>query len=483
MYLLSFQAAAQTFPPQIDTSFKTGDGFNPNVQTLVLQPDGKIIVGGSFTSFDGVTGLSRIARLNNDGTLDQTFSTGDITGPTFPQVTALALQADGKILAGGNFTEYDGVPQAGLVRLHPDGSKDASFNIGTGFEKNISLAKISAIVVQDDGKIIVGGYYDEYNGVTTASIVRLDTNGDIDPSFVTGTGFVNREVYAIMLQDDGKVLIGGNFEAYNGTQGIRKLTRLNSDGTLDNTFKQDFGFGGSSTINTIEIIAGGNIVVGGNFLNFGGESARNIIMLKTDGSRDSSFQTETGFENAVWAIKGLPDGKLLVGGLFQKHDTVKAERLVILNPNGSRNMMFPSTFGFSNAVTCLALQDDGKAVAGGLFTGFMPIGTAQAGYIARIIFDQSASVEHTTESAVKMDVFPNPARSAIYISLSALPDHIRNSTISITDVTGKTMLVQKTTDMLHDQTIAIDTRHLTTGIYFINLHTSQGIYTQKVSVY
>src|SRR5690606_14124219 len=194
-------------------------------------------------------------------------------------------------------------------------------------------------------------------------------------------------------------------------------------------------------------------------------------------------QTATGFENSVWAVKELPDGKLLVGGLFQKHDTLNAERLVILNPDGTRNLMFPATFGFSQAVTCLALQDDGKAVAGGLFTGFMPIGTRAAGYIARIIFDQSASVNHIPESAVKMDVFPNPARSAIHVSLSALPDLIRNSTISITDITGKTVLIQKTTDILHDQTITIDTRRLTAGMYFINVHTSQGIYTQKVSVY
>ncbi len=483
MSLLSFQAAAQTFLPQIDTSFKTGDGFNPNVQTLVLQPDGKIIAGGSFTSFDGVTSLSRVARLNNDGTLDQTFSTGDITGPTFPKVAALAVQADGKILAGGNFTEYDGTPQAGLVRLHPDGSRDTSFKTGAGFERNSGIGTVSALIVQDDGKIIVGGYFNKYDGATAESIVRLDTNGDIDPSFATGSGFINREVYVMTLQDDGKILIGGNFDSYNGTQGIRKLVRLNSDGTIDNTFKRDFGFGGSSTIHAIEIMAGGNIVVGGNFLNFGAESARSIVMLKADGSRDSSFQTATGFENSVWAVKELPDGKLLVGGLFQKHDTVKAERLVVLNPDGTRNMMFPSTFGFSQAVTCLAIQDDGKAVAGGLFTAFMPVGTYAAGYIARIIFDQSASVDPIQESAVKMDVFPNPARSVIYISLDRLPDDIHKSIVNVVDITGKNMLTQMAGDVLYDRMITLDIRHLPAGMYFINLHTSQGKYTHKASIY
>src|SRR5690606_31563023 len=152
-------------------------------------------------------------------------------------------------------------------------------------------------------------------------------------------------------------------------------------------------------------------------------------------------QTATGFENSVWAVKELPDGKLLVGGLFQKHDTLNAERLVILNPDGTRNLMFPATFGFSQAVTCLALQDDGKAVAGGLFTGFMPIGTQAAGYIARIIFDQSASVARTHESAaIQMNVYPNPARSAIYISLDRLPYYISKGYVSIIGITGKIML-------------------------------------------
>ncbi len=481
-YLLSFQISAQTFPPQIDTSFKTGDGFNPNVQTIILQPDGKIIVGGSFTSFDGVTGLSRIARLNNDGTLDQTFSTGDITGPTFPNVAALALQADGKILAGGNFTEYDGTPQAGLIRLHPDGSRDTSFKIGSGFERNSGIGTISAIVVQDDGKIIVGGYYNKYDGITAESIIRLDTNGDIDPSFVTGSGFINREVYVMTLQDDGKVLIGGNFDSYNGAQGKRKLIRLNSDGTIDTDFGIGMGFTGSSTVHVIEILANGKIIVAGNFMGFNSQSARRIVLLHPNGVRDSSFQTETGFENSVWAVKELPDGKLLVGGLFQKHDTLNAERLVILNPDGTRNMMFPSTFGFGQAVTCLALQDDGKAVAGGLFTGFMPIGSYAAGYIARIIFDQSASIDHTPESSLNMNVFPNPARSAIYISLNRLPDDIREGNVSITDLTGKTILTQKTGNLLRDHIITLDTRHLSAGMYLINLHTERGTFTQKVSI-
>ncbi|MEY3470703.1 MAG: hypothetical protein RLZZ223_53, partial [Candidatus Parcubacteria bacterium] len=123
-------------------------------------------------------------------------------------VYSLALQSDGKILVGGDFTSYQGVGANYIIRLNSDGSRDTSFNLGTGFNDSIA-----SLALQSDGKILVGGWFSNYNGDTVNRIVRLNSNGSIDSSFNIGTGF-NGSVYSLALQSDGKILVGGYFTSY-----------------------------------------------------------------------------------------------------------------------------------------------------------------------------------------------------------------------------------------------------------------------------
>src|SRR5690606_5337296 len=206
----------------LDTSFYVEPEFNDYVQSVILQPDGKILVGGNFTTFNG-TAQNRIARLNSDGTLDTSFNIG--TG--FNEwVRRITLQPDGKILVGGGFTAFNGTAQNSLVRLNSDGTLDTSFNLGGGFD-NV----VTPITLQPDGKILVGGSFTTFNGTAQNRIARLNSDGTLDTSFNIGTGF-NSFVPSIALQPDGKILVGGNFTVFNGTTQNR-ITRLNSDGTLD----------------------------------------------------------------------------------------------------------------------------------------------------------------------------------------------------------------------------------------------------------
>ena len=134
-------------------NFGSSLGFDNYIRSVVQQPDGKILVGGGFTTYNGAT-ENRIIRLNSNGTKDTSFNTG--TGFN-DYVFSIALQPDGKILVGGGFTTYNGAAENRVVRLNPDGTKDNSFNTGTGFNSSVQ-----SIALQPDGKILIGGSFITY---------------------------------------------------------------------------------------------------------------------------------------------------------------------------------------------------------------------------------------------------------------------------------------------------------------------------------
>jgi len=149
---------------KIDPDFSIGTGFDSNVRSIALQSDGKILVGGFFVSYND-TSQNYITRLNADGSIDTSFNIG--TG-FYNVVRSIAVQSDGKILVGGAFTSYDGTPQNRITRLNTDGSLDTTFNIGTGFDSTPA-----SIAVQSDGKILVGGFFTSYKGTPQNRITRL----------------------------------------------------------------------------------------------------------------------------------------------------------------------------------------------------------------------------------------------------------------------------------------------------------------------
>ena len=232
--LFSFALLVSTL--HAEAYFSIGTGFNSNVHSLTLQSDGKILVGGAFTTLNGVNIPDYLVRLNTDGTVDSTFSTNLGTGFS-GEVRSTILQSDGKILVGGAFTTLNGVniPDY-LVRLNTDGTVDSTFstNLGTGFN-GIFIEDVSSLTLQSDGKIIVGGNFETLNGVNIPDyLVRLNTDGTVDSTFSTnlGTGF-SGEVRSTILQSDGKILVGGVFTTLNGVNIPDYLVRINTDGTVD----------------------------------------------------------------------------------------------------------------------------------------------------------------------------------------------------------------------------------------------------------
>jgi uncharacterized delta-60 repeat protein len=342
----------------INPIFTQGTGLSSSSFSIAIQTDGKIVVGGGFTSYDGTT-QNRITRLYRDGTRDTGFNIG--TGFIFT-VYAIAIQTDGKILVGGSFSSYNGTTQNFITRLNSDGTRDTGFNIGTGFSGDF----VNSIAIQTDGKILVGGGFTSYNGTTQNFITRLNSDGTRDTGFSIGTGF-NAGVNSIAIQTDGKIVVGGDFSSYNGTT-QNCITRLNSNGTRDTGFSIGTGF--NNSLYEIAIQTDGKILVGGGFTSYDGTTQTNITRLNSDGTRDTGFSIGTGFNAGVNSIAIQTDDKIVVGGGFTSYDGTTQNRITRLNSDGTRDTGFNIGTGFSGVVQSIAIQTDGKIVIGGSFTSY-----------------------------------------------------------------------------------------------------------------
>jgi uncharacterized delta-60 repeat protein len=356
-------------PGSIDPTFNPGTGFNGTVNSIAIQSDGKIMVGGGFTSFNGTT-INGIARLNADGSLDASFNPG--TG-FVGTVYSTAIQSDGKIIVGGTFTSFNGTTRNRIARLNSDGSLDTSFDPYTVFSSSVIT-----LAIQSDGKIIAGGEF--FNGSNRNFIARLNADGSPDDSFNIGSGF-DYIVYSSAIQSDGKIIVGGIFSSFNGTAS-NKIARLNIDGSLDASFNIGTGFNTWIGLKGIAIQGNGKIILGGNFTSFNGTAINYIARLNADGTLDASFNIGTGFNGTVNSTAIQPDGKILVGGGFTSFNSVGINRFARLNADGSLDASFNIGTGFDGSVRSTAIQSDGKIIAGGEFAFFDGIGRNR---IARLL--------------------------------------------------------------------------------------------------
>ena len=370
----------------LDTTFNIGTGFNGQTTVAVVQPDGKILVGGTFTTYNGVA-RRNIARLNSDGSLDTTFNPGTgTTGPNNinPGVESIAVQSDGRIVIAGAFTSYNGAARNHVVRVNSDGSIDATFTTGSGPND-----RVYAALVQPDGRIVLAGAFTSYNGTTQNRITRVTSTGARDTAFTIGSG-ANKDVYAAALQSDGKIVIGGTFGSVNGT--VRKaIARLNADGTLDTGFDLGTGSGvGSYTVLTLSVDSEDRIVVGGDFPAYNPGSRANLIRVGADGSYDETFAPgELRPNTTVYTAAVGEDDKVLVGGNFTAATTTGLNNVARLVPGtGALDLTFnPGTGTDSNSLVWgLAEQEDGKILIGGDFTSVN--GRSRSG-IARLNTDGS----------------------------------------------------------------------------------------------
>lgn len=349
-----------------DATFNvSGTGANGFISAIVLQPDGKILVGGGFTTFNGQA-LPMVVRLNANGSLDTGFSFG--TANTFRQIGSLALQPDGKILVGSGAALGTSPNLAGvIVRLLPNGAVDPSFNPGVA---SVTSGVVAALLVQADGSIVLGGSFLGYNGQQLGSLVRLTSTGALDPTFAYNTSTGNTSalgsVTALLQQPDGRLLVAGGF-----TQGttIQRLLRLLLDGTPDAAFQP--GTGPNSSVRSMALDASGNLLLGGLFTQVNGVARNRIARLSATGALDASYGDPLGANNAANAVAWLPGGQAVVGGIFTQYGGVAAAGLMRLSAStGLLDNTFAPVIEARGTITQAVPLPNGQMLVTGNFSQF-----------------------------------------------------------------------------------------------------------------
>jgi uncharacterized delta-60 repeat protein len=402
----------------LDASFDPGSGASDSIASTVVQPDGKVLVGGEFISYNGAA-VGSIARLTADGSLDTSFATtptaggaatpapspaeaasrgGTLDGSFDPGsgtndvIFSAIAQTDGKILIGGWFRSYNGVSRRGICRLNADGTVDRFFDPGSGVNN-----LVASIAVQADGRILIGGNYSGYNGIRRDCIARLDTKGALDPSFNPGSG-ANEVIRAVAMQPDGKILIGGDFSSYNLAK-RNCITRLNADGTLDTSFGP--GSGADNRVHSIAVQPDGRIIIGGDFSSYNGTARNRIARLNADGTLDMSFDPGSGADESVTCVALQGDGKIVVGGVFTTYNGRERNHIARLNADGTLDTSFEPGTGASEGVFAMAFQGDGRILIGGDFTSYN--GTSRHRF-ARLNADGSLDISFNPGSGVNGSV-------------------------------------------------------------------------------
>jgi uncharacterized delta-60 repeat protein len=349
-------------PGQLDTTFVPAPGTSDAVNVVIPQPDGKVIAAGRFTFANNVA-RTRIARFNFNGSLDTGFNPG--TGAN-GEITAAVLQSDGRIIVAGRFTSFNGFTHNGICRLNADGSVDQTFGLGNGISNPAALA----LALQSDGRIIVGGQFTQVDLTQRNNLARLNTNGSVDLSFDPGNG-PNGDVNAIVIQSDGRIIIGGTFIGYNGfARG--GIARVLGNGALDPSFDSGVGTGGN--VFALALQDNGQIVLGGRFAQYSGTNRTFIARVFGDGSLDFGFNPVP--DNWVQSLAVEPDDRILVGGFFTGINGFGRNRVARLNTNGLVDPTFDPGAGCVGSLTSDATQVDsialqfGRILVGGIFTSY-----------------------------------------------------------------------------------------------------------------
>ena len=398
-----------------DASFAQQPPIRATVAGLLVQPDGKIVVAGTFRTFGGQT-VGGLVRLNADGTLDQPFlaalGTG-LAGSTFG--TKLALQADGKLLLGGAFTSVAGQPRRALARLNVDGSLDASFAPTV-----LSTAQVGALVVQPDGKLVVGTVNGTRLATGGAFVVRLTSTGAVDASFAAP---VAQSVFATYGHNHSMVLLSNGsllFAVGNGTLGQTRIVRLTSSGALDNTWNT-VPYGEYAYFTALAPLPNGQVLAAGAPVRMASLTSVpvGVSLLNADGTYNPSFVPQLRAVGNVQDVALQPDGKMIIIGDFTDVNGLTAQNLARLNADGSPDPTFnnlPLQGGTNGSIErSVLLLPNGKMLISGDFTYF---GTTPLTGIARLNADGSL------DTSFSPPFRPNSAnRNSTHVSEMALqPD-------------------------------------------------------------
>lgn len=355
----------------VDTTFNPQELFNgPDVdpqvvlngpapvviESVLLDYDGSIYCGGQFTRTANGAYRNGLMKLDSVGNLHPTFMVGNGFNGFVNDIVQLA---DGRYVVAGDFTTYRGQKCRRVACLTEAGELDTTFQIGVGIR-----GSARSLAVQPDGMILVGGKFSDYNGQAVVDLIRLTPDGVLDQSFAplnTGGYATTSQLKDIAVQTDGKIIVSGSmFWTGYTAQGI---ARFFPDGSRDTSFDHDVGFNGGPA--SISIQPSGKIVCGGSFTTYGGLNCEpRCCRLNSDGSLDAGFNIPgpaiINFE--VHQVLSQPDGKVLLSGPFNYVGSHVTYGIGRMNADGSPDVSFSAPYG---AGTPFTLQADGRIISSG----------------------------------------------------------------------------------------------------------------------
>ncbi len=498
----------------LDNIFSPGAVLSGMPASLGLQADGTVLVGGSFNTFNGTE--ASLGRLTSSGGVDPAFA-AQLQLPGV--VTALSLQPNGQVIAGGNFTEWNGQAVHRLVRLTTSGALDGSFSSATGVlpgavtclalqpdgkalagtlqgirrftpggNPDVSFASslnTTALAGQPDGRIMVGGNFASVSGgVSYSRLARLTSTGALDPTFarvVTGasTGALVT-VDALLVQPDGRIVVGGNYTSTSQPI-VTRVVRYDASGGIDVSFRNNLAFtttsGASSPtnrVNALALQADGQLLVGGSFGAVDGLPKYGVARLEPGGNPDGSFVTTAPLNGTVSSVALQPNGRVLVGGTFTYASVAgPVPNLVRVLRDGQNDGSFGATVVPNGPVRTMALQPDGAILLGGAFTS---VGNQPSIGVARIVAPNVLHVATPSPLALTANVWPVPAHDRLHVAVAA---HTQPVTLILLDAIGRQV---RNRSLTNETETTVEIADLPTGIYFLQVRYSTGTVSRQLLI-
>lgn len=417
----------------IDPNFNVTLGESNSIKQVIPQSDGKILICGQITSVNGVQRIG-IARLNEDGSLDNSFQ------PNLPagiRVDRMLLKMDGNILVASNGNKVN--------QLGSDGIVQTSFSFGNVPGYGEASAGAKDFIQLADGKILVLGSLYVPSLTQRNCIYRVNNDGSADLSF-RFPGSANTDMRSMVVLPSGKIMIGIG------------LLRLESNGAIDNTF--NVGFHGPN--GTVEAITLYNnlMVIAGSFNSYNNQPIKHVAFIEEDGSLNTNFQTGSGFDSGIIHTTKRYGGILLVGGQFDSFNGVARPSFAGLNLNGTLNPAINSNNIISRggAVYDFGIQNDGKIIVAGSITYYSSGGKARKTGIVRFLAPNLNTLENKN---IYLNLYPNPAKDILNFSEEL-------SNIRISDLSGK--LIKQ----ISNSEKSINVSHLAKETYIISATTKTG---------
>ena len=358
----------------MDPTLRNGTGFNGTLQSLSLQPDGRLLAAGSFNSVNNYP-FNNLARLNSDGSVNLSFLVNQASSDAKIRVvlsqTPSLGQTNGAIMIAGDFTNVDTVGRRGVARLNLDGSLDETFNTGAGADNSVYALVQMPTNQFSSPTYVIGGAFANFNGSQMGGIARLNNLGQLDSTFNPGAGVTgpNSAIRALAVQQNGQVIVGGDFTAFNNLP-YHHLVRLNLDGSVDSSFNPDTGSDVSGSVQAILVQPDGRIIIGGVFTNVNGTLMNHIARLNGNGTLDTAFNVGPGANNTVLGLVLDSEQRILVTGLFTSASGVTRNGITRLNPDGSVDPTINFGYGANGYVNSVAIETNDEIDVAGSFNSF-----------------------------------------------------------------------------------------------------------------